>query len=491
MISALTIAGSDPSGGAGIQQDLRVFQALGVAGLSAITAITVQNSQGVRSVHPVSADVLAAQIEAVMEDARHLRGIKIGMLGGEAQVFAVADILRRSRPTNVILDPVLASSGGVRLLDSAGQAAVLRELLPLCDLVTPNLQEAAELTGADPISDYAGIRKAGRHFLALGAHAVLIKGGHLPGAPTDYLFLPGSDKPQEFVGCRIDTEDTHGTGCLFSSAITGLRIQLGSLDWQYIIETAKDILEDGLRSPVSSGRGRGYPDAFAATRPRKSDFYSRYKRLRGLYVLTDPGLRPDRSAENIVRAALAGGAGIIQFRDKTLSTPKLIETAGVLKELCHEAGALFIVNDRVDVALACDADGVHLGPDDMDAMDASRLLIRDRKFVGVSVGTVAEAKRLAPFATYLAVGAIFGSSTKDDAGDAVGVDRIREIKAAFPDKPLVAIGGINLGNIDAVIAAGADAVAVISAVVCAPDMTAATRELCSHFPAVNPPVEEQ
>ena len=169
----------------------------------------------------------------------------------------------------------------------------------------------------------------------------------------------------------------------------------------------------------------------------------------------------------------------------------MIETAGVLKELCHEAGALFIVNDRVDVALACDADGVHLGPDDMDAMDASRLLIRDRKFVGVSVGTVAEAKRLAPFATYLAVGAIFGSSTKDDAGDAVGVDRIREIKAAFPDKPLVAIGGINLGNIDAVIAAGADAVAVISAVVCAPDMTAATRELCSHFPAVNPPVEEQ
>src|SRR5262249_34319553 len=157
-------------------------------------------------------------------------------------------------------------------------------------------------------------------------------------------------------------------------------------------------------------------------------------------------------------------------------TPELIALAKRLAARAWEAGALFLVNDRVDVALASGADGVHLGPDDMHPADARDLLGPDR-LIGVSVSTVEEAKPLASHASYLGVGAIFGSRTKLDAGAPVGAERIREIRAAFPDHPIVAIGGIDADNIARVALAGTDAAAVVSAVVCAPDMRAATRYL--------------
>ena len=204
--------------------------------------------------------------------------------------------------------------------------------------------------------------------------------------------------------------------------------------------------------------------------------------LHGLYVLTDPDLRPDRSAEDTTQAALNGGATIVQLRDKRRSTPQLIDLVQRLSSLAREAASLFIVNDRVDIALTSGADGVHLGPDDMIPADARRLLGPD-KLIGVSVATMEEAKAAAPYASYFGVGAIFGSKTKLDAGEPIGVGRLREIKAAFPDIPIVAIGGINADNIAEVAEAGADAAAVVSAVVAAPDMEAATRELVARFEA--------
>jgi len=174
----------------------------------------------------------------------------------------------------------------------------------------------------------------------------------------------------------------------------------------------------------------------------------------------------------------------VQLREKSLPTPQLIELARSLKELAHEHGALFIVNDRVDVALAANADGVHLGPDDMHPRDARALL--GSRIVGVSVSTVDEAAALAPFASYLGVGAIYGSATKLDAGDAVGPARIAEIRAAFPHIPIVAIGGITRENLGAVARAGADAAAVVSAVVCESDMRAATEALVRTWNAAVP-----
>lgn len=459
----LTIAGTDPSGGAGIQSDLRTFAALGVVGVSVITALTVQNSQGVQSVHPVDADLVAAQLNALLEDAQ-VDAVKIGMLGGAAQMRVVADALRRFRPPNVVLDPVLASTGGVPLLDDAGRRALLEELLPLCDLVTPNLSEAEALG-------------------TLHAPAVLIKGGHLSGDPVDRLtFADGS--VVEFPGRRIDTPHTHGTGCLLSSTIAALLAR--GTELPEAVGQAKSMLTAALREPVMVGQGRGYPELKIGVQYLRNSVRPKNQQLAllrtGLYFVTDPDLRSDRSLEEQVQAALAGGAKIVQLRDKHLSTPKLIALAKRLNQLARAANALFIINDRVDVALASEADGMHLGPDDMRPEDARRLLGRE-KLIGVSGSTVEEAEQAAPYASYLGVGAIFGSQTKNDAGEPVGVERIREIKSAFPHLPLVAIGGINADNIAEVAAAGADAAAVVSAVVCALDMEAATRELVQKFTA--------
>lgn len=451
--SVLTIAGSDPSGGAGIQADLRVFAALGVAGLSAVTALTVQNSRGVLSVHPVAPDILAAQLDAVLTDSRP-SAVKIGMLGGAAQVSVVADALRRFRPPHVVLDPVLASTGGVPLLDDAGRRLLLSDLLPLCELVTPNVNEAEALTD----------------LWESGAGAILVKGGHRDGPPTDVLTTADGTRT-EFSGQRIETPHTHGTGCVLSAAIAA-NLALG-WDLTEAVRQAKRLLTDGLRAPVVIGAERGYPGIGPWEAGRHAE---RQARLRGLYVLTDTDLRPDRSAEDIVRAALDGGAKIVQLREKKTPLPTLIEMARRLANMAWEAGALFIVNDRVDVALASDADGVHLGPDDMHPRDARRLL-GPNHLVGISVSSVEEAAALAPFASYLGVGAIFGTSTKSDAGPPVGVERIAELKAAFPLLPVVAIGGIGAGNIGDVVSAGADAAAVVSAVVAAPDMRDAVWEL--------------
>ncbi len=200
----------------------------------------------------------------------------------------------------------------------------------------------------------------------------------------------------------------------------------------------------------------------------------------GLYVLTDSDLRPDRSPEDVTLASIAGGATTIQLRERRFDTQTIVKLAKRLCGICQEANVLFIVNDRVDIALASGADGVHLGPDDMHPSDARKLMGPDA-IIGVSVSSIEEAEPIAEFASYLGVGAIYGTKTKSDAGDAVGPARISLIHIAIPDLPIVAIGGIGLGNIVEVRMAGADAAAVVSAVICAEDMVLATRELSTIF----------
>ena len=202
--------------------------------------------------------------------------------------------------------------------------------------------------------------------------------------------------------------------------------------------------------------------------------------IAGLYVITDCVLRPDRSHVDVAKSALAGGARIVQLRDKTSPLSRVLAEGREIRRLTREAGAIFIVNDRVDVALALEADGVHLGPDDFPPAEARRLLGAER-IVGVSVNSVEEAEAaLRDGASYLGVGAIFGTTTKADAGEPIGLERLKEIKRATP-LPVVAIGGIALNSIRSVSEAGADAAAVVSAVVCAEDMLEATRALVEEF----------
>ena len=198
----------------------------------------------------------------------------------------------------------------------------------------------------------------------------------------------------------------------------------------------------------------------------------------GIYFVTDSHLRPDLSLYDMTNIAIEGGATTLQLRVKDIPTQELVTIAKKMNSRCKQAGIIFIVNDRVDVALASEADGVHLGPDDMHPSDARHIMGPDA-IIGVSVSTIDEAETIVEYASYLGVGAIFGSSTKSDAGDAVGTERITTIKSNFPMIPLVAIGGINRDNIHSVGAAGADSAAVISSVLLADDPVAMIKTLDS------------
>jgi len=214
---ALTIAGSDSSGGAGIQADLKTFAALGVYGASAITALTAQNTAGVTAVHAVPPEFVTAQIDAVFGDLA-IGAVKIGMVAQRAIIEAIAAALKRWLPRMIVLDPVMVASSGDRLIATDAVEALRNNLFPLATIVTPNLPEAAVLLGEPMASSAAAIEAQGRRLLAFGCQAVLIKGGHGAGSESiDYL-IDGSSS-LALAAPRLATKNTHGTGCSLSAAI--------------------------------------------------------------------------------------------------------------------------------------------------------------------------------------------------------------------------------------------------------------------------------
>ena len=216
MRSVLAIAGSDPSGGAGIQADLKTYAALGVYGMAAITALTAQNTVGVTGVHAVPPEFVALQIDAVVSDIPP-DAVKTGMLASAEIVRMVAEKAREHGLRNLVVDPVMVAKSGDSLLAEDAVRAVRDELVPLATVVTPNLPEAAALLGR-PVDSLEVMREAARAIHALGAANVVIKGGHLEGETlTDILF--DGERLHEFSGPRVQTRNTHGTGCTFSSAI--------------------------------------------------------------------------------------------------------------------------------------------------------------------------------------------------------------------------------------------------------------------------------
>ncbi len=214
---AVTIAGSDSSGGAGIQADLKTFAALGVYGASVVTALTAQNTQGVSGIHDVPAEFIAAQIDAVFSDL-DVGAVKIGMLSRAMTIRTVAASLERHKARNIVLDPVMVASSGDRLLNEDAIVALRNELIPQALIVTPNLPEAAALTGASLARDEAEMEIQARQILSLGARRVLIKGGHGAGADSIDLLI-GEGEVVRLSARRIATKNTHGTGCTLSSAI--------------------------------------------------------------------------------------------------------------------------------------------------------------------------------------------------------------------------------------------------------------------------------
>lgn len=213
----LTIAGSDSSGGAGIQADLKTMSAIGVFGASAITAITAQNTCEVRAIQGIEPDIVRQQIEAVLDDLP-CTTVKLGMLYSRATIETIADCLQRYPLRNIVLDPVMVSTSGCRLIEEEAISAVKTLLLPQATVITPNIPEAEILSGL-AIDSEKDMEKAANRLFQAGCRAVLVKGGHLKGAEScDILFMPNS-VPVRYTSPRISTRNTHGTGCTFSSAI--------------------------------------------------------------------------------------------------------------------------------------------------------------------------------------------------------------------------------------------------------------------------------
>ena len=263
----LSIAGSDSGGGAGIQADLKTIAALGCFGMTAITALTAQNTRGVRAIHSVPVQMLGDQIDAVVEDIG-VDAVKIGMLHSAETVVAVAAAIERHALPRIVLDPVMIATSGSVLIDQEAIAVLVRELFPKALVITPNLDEAALLVGR-PLDSEAAMEAAARQLLEMGAPAVLIKGGHLAGDTVSDLLYARGGEACWMRAPRIESGNTHGTGCTLSSAIAA-HLALGS-SLPEAVRLAREYVRGALAAgaPVRTGAGSGPLNHSYSPRPMR------------------------------------------------------------------------------------------------------------------------------------------------------------------------------------------------------------------------------
>lgn len=250
-IPTLTIAGSDSSGGAGIQADLKTFSAIGTYGMSVITAITAQNTQGVFEVEELSTEIIKSQMKAVFEDIMP-KAIKIGMVSSPEIILEIVETLKKYKMEIVVVDPVMISKSGYSLLRPEARQNLIKYLIPQAYLITPNVPEAEEITKMK-IETVEDMKKAGKKILKLGPKYVLIKGGHLEGDAVDVLM--GENTFEVFSSERLDRKNTHGTGCTISSAITS-HLALG-YDVVEAVKLSKEYITEAIRHSFDIGHGVG------------------------------------------------------------------------------------------------------------------------------------------------------------------------------------------------------------------------------------------
>jgi hydroxymethylpyrimidine/phosphomethylpyrimidine kinase len=254
---ALTIAGSDTCGGAGIQADLKSFSANGVYGMSVITAITVQNTQGVFGIQDVNPEIISKQIEAIFDDIE-VDAVKIGMVSKMESIKAIAETLKKiDKLPPVVLDPVMVSKSGFKLLSEDAKETLIKELFPLATIITPNIPEAEEILGYK-INDFEDMYKAAKDLKELGPKYVLVKGGHLKGDAIDSLF--DGERLISFKEERINTKNTHGTGCTLSSAIAAnIAKEMSIVD---AVNEAKKYITIAIEHSIELGKGVGPTNHF-------------------------------------------------------------------------------------------------------------------------------------------------------------------------------------------------------------------------------------
>jgi hydroxymethylpyrimidine kinase/phosphomethylpyrimidine kinase/thiamine-phosphate diphosphorylase len=447
MRGVLTIAGSDSSGGAGIQADLRAIAAASADGLCAVTAVTAQTRTSFLGAMPVSPPLLRAQIDAAFDSG--VAAVKTGMLATRALVDVVTAALCTHHPAHVVVDPVLVSTSGAPLLDPDAVEAVRRWLVPLASLVTPNVDEALALTGI-AVNSIDDAERAGRALVEMGARAALVKGGHLHAAPATDVLVTRGGRVEVLAGRHVDGPNMRGTGCALSAAIAAHLA--GGAALSSAVRLAKAYVEGAIRRSARASVGR-------------------------LHVLTDEVLQSRFSHVELARLAAVGGADVVQYRDKRpMTTRERVVIATEIRRAIESTRAILVVDDHVDVAVAASAQAVHLGRDDLHPSHARRLL-GPHVLVGGTANDLAEARSVAETPIdYLGVGPVFGTRSKSRPAAALGLERLAEIVRAV-DKPVIAIGSINRERVASVLATGAHGVAVLSDVVTAEDPSAATRAL--------------
>lgn len=470
---AWTIGGSDSSGGAGVQADLKTMQALSVHGCSAVTALTAQNTRGVNRIESVSPEMMYRQLMALNDDLKP-QAIKIGMLYSREIINVVADFLDE-KDYFVVCDPVMVATSGDSLLEQESLQYLKQRILPKVDLVTPNLLEAKILTHGFRsafVSESEGAPSAeeielqAERILALGPKIVLIKGGHSQGAYCqDYL----TDKHSRWwlTSERQVTSELHGTGCTLSAAITASVASGYSLLDSVVI--AKAYVNRAIRQATILGSGSMLlaherklfeqadmplltPDAHSATSKLK---FAEAEEI-GLYAIL-PSVQS-------LRRALNAGIETAQLRIKSLS-PNGFELSAEIRhaiEIARNAGCRLYINDHWQDAIKFGAYGVHLGQEDLEKADLGAIAKAGLR-LGISTHCYSEVSRaLAVNPSYIAVGPIFPTTTKEMKFPPQGIHGFKYWREVI-NYPLVAIGGIFLANAAGLLQAGADGVAVVRA----------------------------
>lgn len=473
----LTIAGSDSGGGAGIQADMKTFAALGVYGSSVITAVTAQNTLKVEGIYGVSPHFVEKQLDAVLTDIG-ADAVKTGMLNDANIIEVISKKLKSYPRLCLVVDPVMVATSGDRLLSPAGECALREKLLPHADFVTPNIEEASVLCGFT-VANEEDIFKALRKIHGMGPDFVVITGMKKGRESVDFCY--DGNEIRELKGPIVQTSSTHGTGCSFSAALAAF-LAKGVPAWE-AVAMAKDFIIAALRYAYRTGSGRGSLNHLASFFPGRIDdlevLKTRVNAFHAWGVKPDPGSFPllnviiggplchGKDYAELTGEIVKAGARLIQLREKEADTRKLVEMARKMREVCHSSGALLVVNDRVDVAAAAGADGVHLGQDDLSPRMA-RSILGPEKIIGVSAGNLAEAEAaVAEGADYLGVGPVYFTTSKEcdvpPGGGSLIADVASQVKV-----PVIAIGGVTPENALPLLKAGAAGVAVISAVLAGP-----------------------
>ncbi|GKZ01539.1 hypothetical protein MPSEU_001104500 [Mayamaea pseudoterrestris] len=533
-----SIAGSDSGGGAGIQADLLTMHSMHCHGCSAITSLTAQSSVGVSSVHVLPASFLSKQLDTLLTDLPPV-AIKIGMLGSTELVHVVADTLKSLKDVFTVLDPVMVSTSGHSLMEPNVQQAMIDDLFPLADIVTPNQLEATALCGVK-LSSFDNVEQAARDIIKMGARSVLIKGGHAEDDEQyahDYFLasfaeesLEDSSEKREPRLCdahngvwlrspRYKTDNTHGTGCTLSSAMASAyalgererRIQsvehrrgaYSSIDIVDACLLAKAYVTAGILASTQLGRGPGpvahtnfpnthqhYPTIVQHPSAGESPPFRRMvahnadtntnndvPRLGRILPIVD-------SIDWVERLCTMGGVTDMQLRIKhETSHEAILRTVKQAQELCQAANVRLWINDHWQAALEAKCYGVHFGQEDLyKCMKSGGLneLRQHNLALGISTHSFGElAVALGVRPSYVSLGPIFCTTSKHVQFDPQGLDVLKTWRNLIPpDIPLVAIGGINDAEIAAQVRhAGADCVAVIGAITQANDAAVAVAAL--------------